>query len=146
MIELPISLIIVSIIGSILAGFVCSTMGVFVVRMNLASIGYCMSHAAFAGAAFGLMISLDPLLTAVIFSFGTALILGPLAEKARLENNVVIGFLFSVMIALAFVFLNFIPGQAASGAALRILWGSVFAVGINDLIFLGILFHFECLL
>lgn len=139
MIELPISLIIVSIIGSILAGFVCSTMGVFVVRMNLASIGYCMSHAAFAGAAFGLMISLDPLLTAVIFSFGTALILGPLAEKARLENNVVIGFLFSVMIALAFVFLNFIPGQAASGAALRILWGSVFSVGINDLIFLGIL-------
>ena len=139
MIELPISLIIVSIIGSILAGFVCSTMGVFVVRMNLSSIGYCMSHAAFAGAAFGLMISLDPLLTAVIFSFGTALILGPLAEKARLENNVVIGFLFSVMIALAFVFLNFIPGQAASGAALRILWGSVFSVGINDLIFLGIL-------
>jgi ABC-type Mn2+/Zn2+ transport system permease subunit len=139
MIELPISLIIVSIIGSILAGFVCSTMGVFVVRMNLASIGYCMSHAAFAGAAFGLMISFDPLLSAIIFSFVIALILGPLAEKARLENNVVIGFLFSVMIALAFVFLNFIPGQAASGAALRILWGSVFSVGYNDLIFLGIL-------
>lgn len=139
MIELPIALLIVSILGSVLAGFVCSTMGVFVVRMNLASIGYCMSHAAFAGAAFGLMISIDPLFSAVIFSFGTALILGPLAEKARLENNVVIGFLFSVMIALAFIFLNFIPGQAASGAALRILWGSIFSVNYTDLIFLGIL-------
>ena len=139
MIELPLAILITSVLGSILAGFVCSTMGVFVVRMNLSSIGYCMSHAAFAGAAFGLMISFDPLLSAILFSFGTALILGPLAEKARLESNVVIGFLFSIMIALAFIFLNFIPGQAASGTALRILWGNIFSVSYNDLILLGIL-------
>lgn len=139
MIELPLALLLTSILGSILAGFVCSTMGVFVIRMNLASIGYCMSHAAFAGAAFGLMISVDPLFSAILFSFGTALILGPLAEKARLESNVVIGFLFSIMIALAFIFLKFVPGQAASGTALRILWGSIFSVSYNDLIFLGIL-------
>lgn len=139
MIELPLSLLISSILGAVLAGFTCSTMGTFVVRMNLASIGYCMSHAAFAGAAFGLMISIDPLVSAILFSFGTAMILGPLAEKARLESNVVIGFLFSVMIALAFIFLNFIPGQAASGAALRILWGSIFSVGYNDLLLLSVL-------
>jgi len=139
MIELPLVLLITSIVGAVLAGFVCSLMGAFVVRMNLASIGYCMSHAAFAGAAFGLMVSIDPLIGAVVFSFGTALVLGPLSEKARLESNVVMGFLFSVMIALAFIFLNFIPGQAASGAALRILWGSIFSVGYNDLMFLSLL-------
>lgn len=98
-----------------------------------------MSHAAFAGAAFGLMLSIDPLISAIIFSFLTALLLGPLSEKARLESNVVIGFLFSIMIALAFIFLNFIPGQAASGTALRILWGSIFAVGYHDLLFLFVL-------
>ena len=139
MIDLPFPLLITSILGSVLAGFVCSTMGVFVVRMNLASIGYTMSHAAFAGAAFGLMISIDPLISAILFSFGTALVLGPLAEKAKLESNIVMGFLFSIMIALAFIFLNFIPGQAASGTALRILWGSIFSVGYNDLIFLLLL-------
>jgi ABC-type Mn2+/Zn2+ transport system permease subunit len=139
MINLPLSLLIVSILGALLAGFVCSTMGVFVVRMNLSSIGYCMSHAAFAGAAFGLMVSVDPLACALVFSFVVALILGPLAEKAQLESNIVTGFLFSVMIALAFIFLNFIPGQAASGTALRILWGSIFSIGYNDLIFLLLL-------
>jgi len=139
MIELPISLIITSILGSMFAGFVCSTMGVFVVRMNLSSIGFCMSHAAFAGAAFGMMTSINPLISAIIFSFVTAMILGPISEKARLEINVVIGFLFSIMIALAFIFLNFIPGQAASGTALRILWGSIFSVGYNDLIILVLL-------
>ena len=139
MIDIPLTLLFTSILGAVLAGFVCSTMGVFVVRMNLSSIGYCMSHAAFAGAAFGLMISVDSLISAMVFSFGVAFVLGPLSEKARLESNIVIGFLFSVMIALAFIFLNFIPGQAASGAALRILWGSIFSVGYNDLMFLLLL-------
>jgi ABC-type Mn2+/Zn2+ transport system permease subunit len=114
-------------------------MGTFVVRMNLASIGYLMSHAAFAGAAFGLMISIDTMIGAIIFSFATALILGPLSQKARLESNVVIGFLFSFMIALAFIFLNYIPGQAASGKALRILWGSILSVTYNDILLLVLL-------
>lgn len=139
MIDLPLGLLLSSIFGAVLAGFVCSTMGVFVVRMNLSSIGYCMSHAAFAGAAFGLMISIDPLIGAIIFAFVTAFILGPLSEKARLQSNIIIGFLFSFMIALAFIFLNFIPGQAASAAALRILWGSILSIGQNDVILLFLL-------
>jgi len=114
-------------------------MGNFVVRMNLSSIGYCMSHAAFAGAAFGLLISVDPMLTAVLFSIITAMVLGPLAEKARLESNVVIGFMFSFMIAIAFIFLYAKPGEAATGKALSILWGSLFSVDFNDVIFLGFL-------
>jgi len=139
MIELQTSLLITSVIGAIFAGYVCSTMGVFVVRMNLSSIGFCMSHAAFAGAAFGLMLSTDPLITSLIFSFFTALILGPLTEKAKLESNVIIGFLFSIMIALAFIFINLIPGQAASGVSLRILWGSIFSIGYNDILMLFLL-------
>ena len=59
MIDLPWFILLPSIIGAILAGFVCSTMGAFVVRMNLASIGVAMSHAAFAGAAFGVMMGLS---------------------------------------------------------------------------------------
>ena len=139
MIALPSALILTSIIGAILAGFVCSTMGTFVVRMNLSSIGYCMSHAAFAGAAFGLMISIDPMIGALIFSFATAIILGPLAEKARLESNIVIGFLFSLMMALAFIFLNSTSGLSASAKALRILWGSILSVGYDDILLLSFL-------
>ena len=43
------------------------------------------------------------------------------------------------MIALAFIFLNFIPGQAASATALRILWGSILSIGQNDVILLFLL-------
>jgi len=145
MIELPLILLITALLGSILAGLSCSTIGVFVVRMNLVSIGYCMSHAAFAGAAFGLLINVDPMFGAVVFSIATALFLGPLSEKAKLESNVVIGFLFSIMIAFAFIFLNMIPGNAATGAALSILWGSIFMINLNDL-FLLVLLSFVMLL
>jgi ABC-type Mn2+/Zn2+ transport system permease subunit len=138
MIDFPSALLITSILGALFAGFACSMTGAFVVRMNLSSIGYLMSHAAFAGAAFGLMISIDPIIGAIVFSFGISIILGPLAEKARLESNIVIGFLFSFMIALAFIFLNFIPGTAASARALRILWGSIFSVSTSDLLLLSI--------
>jgi len=139
MVNIPWMFLLPSIFGAILAGFSCSTMGNFVVRMNLSSIGYCMSHAAFAGAAFGLLITLDPMFTAVLFAIITALVLGPLAEKARLESNVVIGFMFSFMIALAFVFLYAKPGELATGKALSILWGSLFSVDFNDVILLSVL-------
>jgi len=139
MTSLPLLFLLPSILGAVLAGFVCSTMGTFVVRMNLSSIGYCMSHAAFAGAAFGILISIDPMITAVFFAFATALILGPLSEKARLESNVVIGFLFSVMIALGFIFLSLKPGEAATGRALSILWGSLFSVNYDNVLLLLLL-------
>ena len=136
MINLPWFILLPSIIGAILAGFSCSTMGTFVVRMNLASIGVAMSHAAFAGSAFGVMINFDPTITAFIFSFGTAFLIGPLSEKARLQSNIVIGFLFSIMIALAFIFLNYAPGEAAKGSALSILWGSLIYINLHDILFL----------
>jgi len=138
--DIPWMFILPSILGAILAGFACSTMGNFVVRMNLSSIGYCMSHAAFAGAAFGIFIAIDPMLTAVLFAIITAMVLGPLAEKARLESNVVIGFMFSFMIAIAFIFLYAKQGgEAATGKALSILWGSLYSVTFNDVILLGVL-------
>ena len=98
-----------------------------------------MSHAAFAGAAFGLLIEVDPLLTAMLFATVTAVLLAPVANRAKLNTDVVIGIMFSLMIALAFIFLNLSPGEAASGAALRILWGSIFAVSEYDVLLLALL-------
>jgi len=139
MISLPMTLLLTSIIGCILAGFACSMMGIFVVRMNISSIGFTMSHAAFAGAAFGVMLSIDRMLAAILFASITALLLGPISDRAKLSPEIITGVLFSMMIALAFIFLNFAPGEAASSEALRILWGSIFAITWYDIIFLGLL-------
>ncbi len=137
--ELPPSFLITSSLAAVLAGVVCSMVGVFVVRMNLSSVGFTMSHAAFAGAAFGLMVSLDPLLCAVGFSTAVALVLGPVSEKAHLRPDVILGVSFSVMLALGFMFLSLIPGGVISSTALSILWGSIFGVTLLDLILISLL-------
>ena len=139
MISIPMALLITATLGSVFAGLTCSIAGVFVVRLNMASIGFCMSHAAFAGAAFGVLIEIDPLLTAMLFASIAAVLLSPVASRSKLSTDVVIGIIFSLMIALAFIFLNLSPGEAASGAALRILWGSIFAVSEFDVLYLAIL-------
>lgn len=139
MISLPSGLVLRAIIGAVLAGFSCSMMGTFVVQMDLSSIGFSMSHAAFAGAALGLLLAINPLYTAIGFAIAVALLLGPVSQKAKLSPGVVTGVAFSVTIALGFIFLNLQPGAAATGAALSILWGSVFALGFNDLLMLVLL-------
>jgi ABC-type Mn2+/Zn2+ transport system permease subunit len=98
-----------------------------------------MSHAAFAGAAFAIWQGFNPTLGALLFAIATALVLGPVAEKARLKADVMLGFLFSLLMALGFLFLSFAPGDAASGAALSIIWGSIFTVSTADALALAVL-------
>ncbi|NHI94534.1 MAG: methyltransferase domain-containing protein [Candidatus Lokiarchaeota archaeon] len=146
----PLQLIITSILGAILAGLSCSLTGVFVVNLKIPSIGYCMSHAAFAGASLGLLIdanlrlinmdySFDPLITAVIFTIIVAAILGPLTQKAKLETNIIISILFTLMIALGFIFLSAMPSGVLSASAVSILWGSIFGISMEDVLYLVIL-------
>jgi len=126
-----------AIIGGIMAGFATALIGVFVVKMNLSSIGYCMSHAAFAGAALGVALSLDPLYTALGFSAFMSLIIGPLSDKARLHADVIIGVLFSLNMALAFIFMSLFPQRPLTREAVNVLWGSILAIKQQDLYFLA---------
>lgn len=132
-------LFLTSMVATVLAGLVCSTSGVYVVRMNLTAIGFTMSHAAFAGAAFAVWQDIDPTLGALLFAVVTALVLGPVSERARLKADVMLGFLFSLLMALGFLFLSITPGEAASSVALSIIWGSIFSVSHTDVMALVVL-------
>jgi len=128
-------------LGAALAGIACSLIGVFVVHLKITAIGFSMSHAAFAGAALGLLInsytSFDPLISASIFAIAVALLLGPLSEKTRLNPNVVLGIIFTLSLALGFIFLSFLPSGVVSSEAVQILWGSVFGLTWIDFLLLG---------
>ncbi len=132
-------LIFLAVTGAVLTGVSCSLVGSFVVRMNLSSLGFCMSHAAFAGAALGLLLSFNPLVMASLLSVGVALLVGPLAEKAKLPTNVILGVIFSLMISLGLVFLNLAPQTAMSSVALSILWGSILGMTAENVVRLLIL-------
>jgi len=136
---LPSALLLRAVLGGVLAGALCSLVGVFAVRLRMSSIGFCMSHAAFAGAALGTLLALDPLLTAIAAAIATAALLGPISDKARLPADVIAGILFPITMALAFIFLMLLPGPVVGLKALSLLWGSILTVSPLDVALLAIL-------
>jgi len=143
---LPTRLVLITLAGAALAGIACGLIGVFVVRMNLTSVGFTMSHAAFAGAALGLILSVNPLLMAIGFSIAVAALLGPISRRAKLSAEVIMGVAFPLSMALALIFLNFAPGTAMSSSALSLLWGSLLGMSFSDLLKLLFLTAFMTLL
>lgn len=140
MFGIPLHIVLPTLIGSLLAGMMCSTMGVFVVRMNLSSLGFAMSHAAFAGAALGrLLANVDPLWMALLFSVLAAMILGPLSEVSRMNADTIIGAIFPLMMALGLIFLSLAPSAGVGNGALSLLWGSVLGITMSDVTKLAIL-------
>ncbi len=129
-----------ALIACILAGFLMGLIGVFVVRMRLSAIGYSMSHGAFAGAALGAATATNPLATGLAFASVTALLIGPVADKARLHADTITSIVFPLNMALAFVFLTMVPEVGLSSQVANVLWGSIISVTNADLVFLATLF------
>ena len=125
-------LILPALVASALAGGLSGLLGVCSLRLQLSSVGFAMAHAAFAGAALGLLVPVPPLLLSLLFALGVAALLGPVSEFTRLPAEVVLGVVFPLTMALGFVFLALAPGEAMASPALSLLWGSVLGVGWKD--------------
>jgi manganese/iron transport system permease protein len=118
-------------VAAVLGGLVCGVVGVWVVLMNIPFVGVAMSHAAFAGAVTGLLVGVNPLLTAVAFCLVASVLIGPMAERADLEPNVSLGIIFSVVLGFAFLAIGLMRGPRAE--ALNLIWGSILLVSARDL-------------
>ncbi len=133
MFGLPWTILLPTLLGSVLAAMNCSVIGVFIVRMNLSSLGFAMSHAAFAGAALGVAVAvLDPVWMALVFAIAAAAFLGPLADASRLNTDSILGALFPLTMALGFVFLSKAPSAGIGSGALSLLWGSVLGITMRQ--------------
>ena len=123
-----------AIIAGLCAGITCSAVGVFVVTMHLSFLGVCIAHAAFAGALFSILLGVDELIGALVFSLAAAAVIGPLADRGELSPDASIGIIFSFMLGLAFLFLSLLPGSRTE--ALSLFWGSILSVRRLDLLYL----------
>jgi len=122
-------------LAGLFGGLACSLVGVFVVTTGLSFIGVCIVHAAFAGALLGVWLGFNPLAGALAFSLLATAIIGPLADRGEINADTSIGFIFSLMIGLAFLFVGLMPG--ARTEALNLFWGSILTVGRDTLVFMG---------
>ena len=123
--------------AAVLGGAACGIVGVWVVMMRIPFVGVAMSHAAFAGAVLGLLIGVNPLLTAVAACVLASLFIGPLAQRSDLEPNVSVGIIFSLVLGLAFLGIGLLSGPRTS--ALRYIWGNILLVSRTDVVVMAVM-------
>jgi manganese/iron transport system permease protein len=116
--------------GGALAGASSGALGTFIVGMRIPFLGVCVAHAALAGAVFGGLCGLAGqalLLPALAGAVLTALVLGRLnPQRARLDDNTVLSFLFSTTMGLAFIGIGLYGILGKSDNDVRsLLWGSL---------------------
>ena len=117
-------------VGGLIAGASSGLLGVFIVGMRIPFLGICVAHAALAGAVFGALAGLEGqtlLIPALAAALLTALLLGWLnPQRVHLDDNVVLGFLFSATMGLAFVGIGLFGILGRSDNDVRsLLWGSL---------------------
>jgi manganese/iron transport system permease protein len=120
-----------ALVAAVLGGGTCGLVGVWVIMMGIPFVGVAMSHAAFAGAVMGLLLGVNPLLTALLACIAASLLIGPLAERSDLSPNVSIGIIFSIALGLAFLGIGLLPGPRTE--ALGLIWGNILLVSRSGL-------------
>jgi len=121
----------------VLCGASCSMLSVFVVLMRMPLIGVSMSHAAFAGAVFGMLLGVDPFVSGFVVCLLAAAALGPLSDRTDLAPENVLGIMFSFLLGLAFLGMGVLTRTKAG--ALNLMWGSLLTLSRADVAVLEVI-------
>ncbi|MBN1322474.1 MAG: metal ABC transporter permease [Methanotrichaceae archaeon] len=109
----------------VFASIACSILGVIISRMNLSSIGFTMSHAAFAGAAIGMYLETSAQIAAIFFSMAVAALIGPVSDKAKMAADATLGVLFAMSMAVAIFLISYLQNMGRGLSAGSLLFGNV---------------------
>jgi ABC-type Mn2+/Zn2+ transport system permease subunit len=126
-----------ALIEAVLVGGVCALIGVYVVLNGLSFIGAGISHSTFAGVAFGLLLGIDPVLTALLFSMAVALSIGAVSEHSTLSHDTAVGIFFAATMALGVLLISLMDNYYVD--IFSYLFGNILALTAADLWISGIM-------
>jgi len=110
-----------------IAGASTSLLGVYIVGMRMPFIGISISHAAMAGTICAYLLGFNPAWGTIAASIITSTSLATIRpEKSRLDTNVVLAIVFSLMLGLTFLGIGLVQGSRSE--VLGLLWGSILFV------------------
>jgi zinc transport system permease protein len=125
-----------ALVAGILAGILCSAVSLFVVLQRMAFVGVGVSHSALGGIAIGVLMAVNPVLSAAVFCTLVAWAIGLVSKKGKLSEDTVIGVLFSASMALGIALISLAPGYQPE--LFGFLFGNILAVTRTDLVVLAI--------
>lgn len=134
-------------IAAILASIACGIIGTFVVVKRIVFISGGISHTTFGGIGLAYVIQsalgftwFDPMLGALLFALGAALILASDWMKKKVREDSTIGIIWVVGMALGILFINMVdPTRVRVQDPMSILFGNILLIRTFDLLIMGVL-------
>ena len=119
---------------AIVIGVLGGVIGVFVLLKGMVFLGEAIAHSAFAGAALGILLGIDPLITIIIFGLIASLGVGYVSEKKIMKDEIIIGIIFTAFMALAILFIGLMPYYSTDVTS--ILFGDILLISWENFIIL----------
>ncbi len=122
--------------GGILLSLVFSLFSFFVVVRKLSFAGVGISHTAFGGIAIGILLGIDPSISALIFSVLIAIFIAYTSQKRKLHEDAAIGIFFSFSMALGIAIIS--KFHRTNVDIWSFLFGNITTITKGDLLFFAV--------
>ncbi|MGL5380894.1 metal ABC transporter permease [Clostridium sp.] len=122
--------------ASLVISILCPFIGLFLVLRRYSMIGDTLSHSSFAGVAIGLVIGVNPLITAFLFTSLCALIIEFLRDYYKKYAELVMSLVLTFSLGIAIILIS---SGKASAKVNSYLFGSILTVTKSDIFFITII-------
>lgn len=117
--------------AGLIIALIAPLIGIFLVLRRYSLIADTLSHVSFAGVAFGFLIGINPVLTAIIASVLSSVVIEKLRKTQRIYGESALSLFLSGSLAIAIVLISLNHGFNANIS--NYLFGSILTVQSSDL-------------
>ncbi len=125
-----------AIAGGIILSILLSVLSLFINIKNWSFINVGISHATFGGLALGVFLGISPTILGFVFAITVGILIGYISKKGKIHEDVSIGILFSISMALGVIFLTLTPNYTSD--LFSFLFGNILTITQSDLYMLSI--------
>ncbi len=120
-----------AIIGGTILAVLLSVLSLFINLKNWSFITVGISHATFGGLAIGFFLGISPSLIGGIFAVVVGLLIGYISKKGNIHEDISIGILFSMSMALGVIFITLTPNYNSD--LFTFLFGNILTMTREDI-------------
>ena len=126
-----------ALLAGILVSFAAGIIGSLIVVNRMVFLAGGIAHTSYGGIGLAVYFGLPIFLGASLFAVGAAMLIALLTLKKRHRMDTFIGLIWAVGMAIGVIFVDLTPGYNVD--LMSYLFGSILAVSVQDLYFMGIL-------
>jgi zinc transport system permease protein len=117
--------------ASLLASIACGIIGSYIIVKRIVFITGGIAHTAYGGIGLGYLLGFNPLIGAVGFSLGAAGFISYMRKKNNENEDILIGLMWALGMALGILFISFVPGYVPD--LMSYLFGNILTISGTEL-------------